>query len=68
MKEMILEIIKTYYFWIVVELVVIAILTFFIMKNSRRKKAIKEDMEHNLLASQYRELDEMIANKKRGNR
>ena len=69
MKETMTEILSSPILWIVLaELLAIAILVFFIMKNSRRKKTIKEDIAHNLRVSQYRELDEMLVNTKRGKR
>lgn len=69
MKGTMTEILTSPIFWIVLaELLAIAILTFFIMKNSRRKKTIKADIEHSMRVSQYRELDEMLENKKRGKR
>ena len=68
MKELFLEMIASHIFWIAVELLVIAILAFFIIKNTKRKKTIKEDLEHIYRDSQYRELDKMLVNKKRERR
>lgn len=68
MKETILQILQIPYCWIAVELILIAVLAFLIKKNSRKKKAIREDMEHRLRADKYRELDEMLDNPRRGGR
>ncbi len=50
------------------ELILVAVLAFLIKKNSRRKKTIREDMEHRLRADKYRELDEMLDNPRRDGR
>ena len=68
MKETILQILQTPYFWIAMELILVAVLAFLIKKNSRRKKTIREDMEHRLRADKYRELDEMLDNPRRDGR
>lgn len=68
MKETILQILQTPYFWIAMELILVAVLAFLIKKNSRRKKTIREDMEHRLRADKYRELDKMLDNPRRDGR
>ena len=40
MKEILLNIATSYYTWIALELIVLAVLVFFVRKNKRRKKAI----------------------------
>lgn len=65
MKEILLNIATSYYTWIAVELIVIAVLVFFVRKNKRRKKATKKALEEQITASQYQELDNMLVNRKR---
>lgn len=65
MKEILLTIITSYYTWIVIELIVLAVLVFFVRKNSLRKKAIKAALEEQYTASQYMQLDNMLVNRKR---
>ena len=68
MKETVMSVLTSYYTWIAVELIVIAVLVFFVLKYSRRKKIRKQDIEKRELAFRYKELDEMLANKKRNRR
>ena len=68
MRDVFLEIVTSYYTWIAIEMIAIAVLVFFVAKNSRRKKEITEEMNKLTVAHQYRELDEMLINKKRGER
>ena len=65
MKEILLNIATSYYTWIAVELIVIAVLVFFVSKNKRRKKKTKKALEEQITASQYQELDNMLVNRKR---
>ena len=65
MKEILINIFTSYYTWIAIEVIVIAILVFFVIKNSRKKKATLRDIEKRNIAFQYKELDEMLANRKR---
>lgn len=65
MKEAIIGILTSYYTWIAIELIVVAVLVFFVVKYARKKKIIKQDIEKRNLAFQYKELDEKLANKKR---
>ncbi len=65
MKGTIVSVLTSYYTWIAIELLIIAVLVFFVLKYSRRKKIRKQDIEKKELAFQYKELDNMLANKKR---
>ena len=68
MKDIIIAIITSRVTWIAIELIAVGILVFFVVKASKRNKAIRADAQKRTEAYQYRELDEMLKNKKRGNR
>ena len=68
MKDTLISIFTSYYTWIAIELIIIAVLVFFVLKYSRRKKIKTQDIEKRELAFQYKELDEMLTNKKRNRR
>lgn len=68
MKDIILGIITSYYTWIAIELIVIGILVFFIVKYSRMKKEKKREIERRTESQRYQELDEMLVNRKRSRR
>ncbi len=65
MKEVLMSIITSYYTWIVLELIIAAVLVFFVAKYSRANKEIKKSIGVRKAAHQYQELDEMLVNKKR---
>lgn len=68
MKETAINIITSYYTWIAIELIAIAVLVFFVLKYSKKKRVTQQDIEKRKIAFQYKELDEMLINKKRNER
>lgn len=68
MKGIIIGILTSYYTWIAIEVILIAVLVFFVRKYSRRKKAAQRELAKQTQAVQYRELDEKLENKRRSGR
>ncbi|MBE6019098.1 MAG: hypothetical protein E7230_01995 [Clostridiales bacterium] len=68
MKETLILILTSRVTWIAIELIIAGVLLFFVVKNSKRNKALKAEIDKKTSAYQYQELDEMLKNKKRGNR
>ena len=62
MKETLIGILTSYYFWIAIEAIIIAVLLYFVVKYSTRNKALRKELETESQKSQYKELDEMLAN------
>lgn len=65
MKETVIDILTSEITRIAVELIIAAVLVFFVVKYSGKKKEILRDREKSAAAVQYRELDEMLVNKRR---
>ena len=65
MGDNLIEILTSYYFWIVIEAIIIVILLYFIVKYSRLNKALKKEKEIRSWQNQYRELDNMLVNNRR---
>ena len=58
------EILTSYYFWLAVEAVIIAVLVVFVSKFARLKSARTADLNSKKESSRYNQLDEQIMNKK----
>lgn len=65
MKETVIDILTSEITWIAVELIIAAVLVFFVVRYSGKKKEILREREKSAAAVQYRELDEMLVNKRR---
>ena len=65
MKETILSIFSSFYTWIAIELIIIAVLVFFVVRYSRRKKAKISEISRQKETSRYSELDDMLVNRKK---
>lgn len=68
MEEQLKEIFTSYYFWLAVEVVVVAVLIFFTVKFSRLKKARVAEINSKQELSKFNMLDEQITNKRGNNR
>lgn len=68
MKSILIGILTSYYTWIAIELILIAVLVFFVRRYSRKKKAAQRELAKQTQAVQYRELDEKLENKRRSGR
>ena len=68
MQEQLKEIFTSYYFWLALEAVIIAVLVVFTSKYSRLRKSRTEDMMSKHEMNLYNKLDEQITNKKGANR
>ena len=68
MGEQFKEIFTSYYFWLVVEIITVAVLIVVSSKYSRLKKARAAEISSKQELSRYSQLDEQITNKKGDNR
>lgn len=58
------EILTSYYFWLAVEAVIIAVLLVFVIKYSKLKSARNAELNSKKESSRYNQLDEQITNMK----
>ena len=68
MGEQFKEIFTSYYFWLAVEIITVAVLIVVSSKYSRLKKARAAEISSKQELSRYSQLDEQITNKKGDNR
>lgn len=62
-----MEILKSYYFWLAVEAVIIAVLLVFVVKFSKLKASRVAEVNSKKESTRYSQLDEQITNKKGSN-
>ena len=62
MGDTLTGILTSYYFWIAIEAIIIAVLLYLVVKYSRLNKALKKEDDIRNRQNQYRELDNMLVN------